>query len=71
MLAQGDQRAGLAALKAWRQGGTFAVWKRAFIDYDANPTGPVRRVPTTNEQKSKKTYYRWCSKKRDLSSRPK
>src|SRR5204862_4398735 len=26
MLAQGDRRAGLAALDAWRAGGTFADW---------------------------------------------
>ena len=49
MLAQGDSRAGLAALDAWRGGGTFAAWKRAFAERDAVPTGPRARVPTTAE----------------------
>ena len=31
MLSQGDGRAGLAAMDAWRRGGRFAAWKRAFI----------------------------------------
>lgn len=30
MLAQGDRRAGLAALDAWKAGGSFAAWKNAF-----------------------------------------
>lgn len=30
MLAQGGPEAGLAALDAWRAGGSFAAWKRAF-----------------------------------------
>jgi radical SAM superfamily enzyme YgiQ (UPF0313 family) len=30
MLAQGAEDAGLAALDAWRAGGSFADWKRAF-----------------------------------------
>ena len=30
MLSQGDERAGLAAMDAWRQGGRFAAWKKAF-----------------------------------------
>jgi hypothetical protein len=49
MLAQGDSRAGLAALDAWRAGGSFAAWKRAFAARDAVPTGPRARVPTTAE----------------------
>jgi radical SAM superfamily enzyme YgiQ (UPF0313 family) len=49
MLAQGDSRAGLAALDAWRAGGSFAAWKRAFRDRRAEPTGPRARVPTTRE----------------------
>src|SRR5436190_14873719 len=32
MLAQGDASAGLAAEDAWRAGGSFAAWKRAFRD---------------------------------------
>ncbi len=47
MLAQGDSRAGLAALDAWRAGGTFAAWKRAFKGREAEPTGPRARVPST------------------------
>lgn len=49
MLAQGDARAGLAALDAWRDGGSFAAWKRAFAARGATPTGPRARVPTTAE----------------------
>jgi radical SAM superfamily enzyme YgiQ (UPF0313 family) len=49
MLAQGDHRAGLAAWDAWRAGGTFAAWRRAFAERDAQPTGPRARVPTTRE----------------------
>ncbi|MGA2260999.1 MAG: radical SAM protein [Acidobacteriota bacterium] len=30
MLSQGGEAAGLAALAAWRAGGSFAAWKRAF-----------------------------------------
>lgn len=29
-MSQGDQEAGLAALEAWKHGGRFAAWKRAF-----------------------------------------
>jgi radical SAM superfamily enzyme YgiQ (UPF0313 family) len=38
LLAQGGPEAGLAALEAWRQGGSFAAWKRAFKPYNV----PVR-----------------------------
>jgi radical SAM superfamily enzyme YgiQ (UPF0313 family) len=31
MLSQGDESAGLAAMDAWREGGSFASWKRAFL----------------------------------------
>ncbi len=31
MLSQGDQAAGLAAMDAWRAGGSFLSWKRAFV----------------------------------------
>ena len=30
MLSQGTESAGLAAMDAWRAGGSFASWKRAF-----------------------------------------
>ncbi|HTO95639.1 MAG TPA: radical SAM protein [Myxococcales bacterium] len=43
MLAQGGEDAGLAALEAWRAGGTFAAWKRAFRDRDIRPF-TARRV---------------------------
>ncbi len=49
MLAQGDHRAGLAALDAWRGGGTFAAWKKAFKAHGAEPTGPKKRVMTSKE----------------------
>jgi radical SAM superfamily enzyme YgiQ (UPF0313 family) len=46
MLAQGDQRAGLAAMDAWRSGGNFASWQKAFECRGAKPlprdTGAVR-----------------------------
>ncbi|HTY61514.1 MAG TPA: radical SAM protein [Acidobacteriota bacterium] len=32
MLSQGDESAGLAAMEAWKAGGSFASWKRAFAD---------------------------------------
>ena len=32
MLSQGGESAGLAALEAWRAGGSFAAWKRAFAN---------------------------------------
>ncbi len=32
MLSQGGESAGLAAMDAWRAGGTFGSWKRAFRD---------------------------------------
>jgi radical SAM superfamily enzyme YgiQ (UPF0313 family) len=50
MLAQGDEAAGLAAWDAWKAGGSFAAWKKAFADRGAAPTGPRARVPTTKER---------------------
>jgi radical SAM superfamily enzyme YgiQ (UPF0313 family) len=43
MLAQGDANAGLAAEDAWRAGGSFAAWKRAFRERGVRPH-PARRV---------------------------
>ncbi|AKU92793.1 radical SAM protein [Vulgatibacter incomptus] len=43
MMAQGDENAGLAAMDAWRGGGSFAAWKRAFRDRDVRPHA-ARRV---------------------------
>ncbi len=37
MLSQGDERAGLAAMDAWRSGGKLAAWKRAFETREARP----------------------------------
>ena len=34
MLSQGDESAGLAAMDAWRDGGGFSSWKRAFAGRD-------------------------------------
>jgi radical SAM superfamily enzyme YgiQ (UPF0313 family) len=33
MLSQGNDSAGLAAMDAWRSGGRFAAWKKAFRDF--------------------------------------
>jgi radical SAM superfamily enzyme YgiQ (UPF0313 family) len=44
MLAQAGPEAGLAALDAWRGGGSFAAWKRAFRARGVTPHG-ARRVP--------------------------
>jgi len=49
MLAQGDADAGLAAMDAWRAGGSFAAWKRAFADRGVQPTGPRARVLSSRE----------------------
>ncbi len=43
MLAQGGEDAGLAAMDAWRSGGAFAAWKRAFRERGVRPFG-ARRV---------------------------
>jgi radical SAM superfamily enzyme YgiQ (UPF0313 family) len=37
MLSQGDEQAGLAALDAWRAGGRFSDWRRAFSRRGARP----------------------------------
>jgi radical SAM superfamily enzyme YgiQ (UPF0313 family) len=37
MLAQGGREAGLAAEDAWRAGGSFAAWKRAFAEHGVQP----------------------------------
>ncbi|HVV82982.1 MAG TPA: radical SAM protein [Kofleriaceae bacterium] len=49
MLAQGDERAGLALLDAHRAGGSFAAYKAAFEARGAVPTGPRARVPSSAE----------------------
>jgi hypothetical protein len=42
MLAQGGRDAGLAAEDAWRAGGSFAAWKRAFADRGVQPMAAAR-----------------------------
>ena len=49
MLSQGTHRAGLAVMDAHRAGGRFADYKKAFVARDAKPTGPMARVPSSNE----------------------
>jgi radical SAM superfamily enzyme YgiQ (UPF0313 family) len=49
MLAQGDGRAGLAAMDAARAGGSFAAYREAFLARGTVPTGPRARVPSSRE----------------------
>jgi radical SAM superfamily enzyme YgiQ (UPF0313 family) len=42
MLAQGGRDAGLAAEDAWRAGGSFAAWKRAFAERRVQPMAAAR-----------------------------
>ena len=49
MLAQGGPAAGLAAEAAWRAGGAFADWKRAFKELDVQPFAGKR--PEDGRQK--------------------
>ena len=44
MLAQGGLEAGLAAEVAWRAGGSFAAWKRAFRELGVRPTAGARPI---------------------------
>ena len=37
MLAQSGPEGGLAALDAWREGGSFAAWKKAFKEREVKP----------------------------------
>ncbi len=34
MLSQGDESAGLAAMEAWKAGGSFSTWKKAFAQHE-------------------------------------
>lgn len=49
MIAQTGPETGLAILDAYRAGGRFADYKRAFRARGIEPTGPVARVPSTSE----------------------
>ncbi len=44
MLSQSGESAGLAAMDAWREGGSFSSWKRAFQRHTVN-TFRYRPVP--------------------------
>ncbi len=55
MLSQGDEIAGWAAMDAWRAGGRFAAWERAFAERGVRPAAgsPVqvgRRTPLENRE---------------------
>jgi hypothetical protein len=43
MLSQAGESAGLAAMDAWREGGSFSAWKRAFSFHNVIPF-PYRSV---------------------------
>ena len=49
MLAQGESRAGLAAMDAARAGGSFAAYRQAFVARAVTPTGPRAKVPSSRE----------------------
>lgn len=49
MLAQGETVAGLAVMDAYRAGGSFAAYKKAFEARGVKPTGPRARVPSSQE----------------------
>ena len=49
MIAQGEDKAGLAIMDAHRAGGTFAAYKAAFRERGSVPTGVRARVPSTSE----------------------
>jgi radical SAM superfamily enzyme YgiQ (UPF0313 family) len=54
MLSQGGEAAGLAAMDAWRAGGSFAAWKQAFkrrgaVPFQARPVCDGRRSRSNGE----------------------
>ncbi len=49
MIAQGESSAGLAVMDAYRAGGSFAAYKKAFEKRGVVPTGPRARVPSSLE----------------------
>lgn len=49
MIAQGESKAGLAIMDAYRAGGSFAAYKKAFIARGVEPTGPRAKVPSSAE----------------------
>jgi radical SAM superfamily enzyme YgiQ (UPF0313 family) len=46
MLSQGEESAGLAAMDAWREGGSFSSWKRAFMRREVE----IVRQPAVSEE---------------------
>lgn len=52
-LAQGDSRMGLAAMDAWKAGGSFAAWKKAIKKHGGAPVGtaPLPPIPKTREER--------------------
>jgi hypothetical protein len=57
MLSQGGEDSGLAAMDAWRGGGSFAAWKRAFKErnvrtFAGRPVADGRRNPPSLTQLS-------------------
>jgi radical SAM superfamily enzyme YgiQ (UPF0313 family) len=49
MLSQGDESAGLAAMDAWKDGGGFSSWKRAFVCREVKPFG-LRANPDSQRE---------------------
>jgi radical SAM superfamily enzyme YgiQ (UPF0313 family) len=54
MLAQSDESAGMAAMDAWRAGGGFSAWKRAFQKRDVQPFGRNSKNLDSRDNKSEK-----------------
>jgi radical SAM superfamily enzyme YgiQ (UPF0313 family) len=52
MLSQGDESAGLAAMDAWKEGGGFSSWKRAFARRDVKTFGHQGIPDSQNEVQS-------------------
>jgi hypothetical protein len=52
-LAQGGAQMGLAAMDAWRGGGSFAAWKKAIKKHGGEPVGdaPPPPIPLTREER--------------------
>jgi radical SAM superfamily enzyme YgiQ (UPF0313 family) len=56
MLAQSGEEAGLAALDAWREGGSWASWKRAF---KARGVAPFASLRVVDGRRSLPTLAQW------------
>ena len=62
MLAQGGPEAGLAALDAWRAGGSFAAWKRAFAEHGSTPVLKAR-VPDGRRNRDRVAPHRRAARR--------